>query len=198
MPLKNSNAVFQNLDPLAEYFPMVARTTPQAFFGRPPKAVRPRSPPQKPQFSICEGSALNLSTQPSPTPTAPWSNADVNGVFDNLCDASNADSDGNNNAADQGDDHNDEQDEMDTSDCKLPSKQCDSYSVRRAAGGSSSDSAVVEPRGHSDKAIPSGAQNRFDKEGRTVPGRKAFSTTAEAEIRRDSWLQVNLCSNSAV
>lgn len=39
----DSKALFPDLDPTDEYFPMVAQTDDLSFFGVPPKAVRPHS-----------------------------------------------------------------------------------------------------------------------------------------------------------
>jgi hypothetical protein len=45
---KDCNAIFSNLSHDEEYFPMVARTEPEAFFGTPPppppKEIRPKAP----------------------------------------------------------------------------------------------------------------------------------------------------------
>jgi hypothetical protein len=41
---KDCNAIFSNLSHDEMYFPMVARTEPEAFFGIPPKEVRPKAP----------------------------------------------------------------------------------------------------------------------------------------------------------
>jgi hypothetical protein len=41
---KDCNAIFSNLSHDEEYFPMVARTEPEAFFGISPKEIRPKAP----------------------------------------------------------------------------------------------------------------------------------------------------------
>jgi hypothetical protein len=41
---KDFKALFKELDPQEEYFPMVSRTDANAFFGLPPKSVRPNAP----------------------------------------------------------------------------------------------------------------------------------------------------------
>jgi hypothetical protein len=41
---KGFKAVFKGLDPQEEYFPMVSRTDAKAFFGLPPKSLRPNAP----------------------------------------------------------------------------------------------------------------------------------------------------------
>jgi hypothetical protein len=40
---KDSRATFRNLDSHEEYFPMMASINPQAFFGLPPKSLRPKA-----------------------------------------------------------------------------------------------------------------------------------------------------------
>ena len=203
---KNSNAIFRNLDHLAEYFPMVARTTPQAFFGRPPKAVRPRSPPVRPQISISGGSTFNLPTRPSPVATK--HEAYVNGVLndphDDLYEDSNSAAagrnggagtenyDGDGDDADQNDDDDDDDVEMDTPDNRSLSERSDSHTMRRVSTTDTpSDTAIVEPRSQSDQAPPRDPQNRPVRKGRTVPSRNDVSAAAEAENRRElSRLQV--------
>lgn len=42
MSQKTSTTIFQNLDPTEHYFPMVSSVSSQAFFGLPPKGLRPK------------------------------------------------------------------------------------------------------------------------------------------------------------
>jgi hypothetical protein len=44
VPQKDWKFTFPGLDPQEEYFPMISREDPQAFFGLAPKSLRPRAP----------------------------------------------------------------------------------------------------------------------------------------------------------
>lgn len=80
----DGKALFYDLDPTNEYFPMVARSDPQSFFGVPPNAVRPLS------------HSFQLPTRSSLSATQFINQKFENSVPDeseNLCDASDIDDD---------------------------------------------------------------------------------------------------------
>jgi hypothetical protein len=64
----DAGVVFQELDPQEEYFPMVARDYDQAFFGVPPKAIRPAAP--QPDFDSGSVTADNVIPNPAASQSA--------------------------------------------------------------------------------------------------------------------------------
>ena len=62
---KASSVTFHQLDHREEYFPMVARTDARAFFGLPPKALRPSPPTSNNPETAIGRSTFNLPTGPS-------------------------------------------------------------------------------------------------------------------------------------
>lgn len=169
VPRKDSNVTFRNLDHRAEYFPMVARTTPQAFFGCPPPAVRPRSP-----TSISAERSLNLPTRPSPATIKheEYVSRVLNDPHDDLYDDSSPIAASGNEGAPTGDSDGD-------------SDGDDDYTDHSDDDGGATDMDI-----EMDTRVP---QNRLPREGRDVANRNNISVTEET--RRDlSRLQVNAYS----
>ena len=77
---KDSSVTFHHLDHKEEYFPMVARTDARAFFGLPPKALRPRPPADNNPETVTGRSISNLQTRP-PLSVSPFSGKGEAGMY---------------------------------------------------------------------------------------------------------------------